>query len=1114
MRRAFVFFLSHYNMKFFRLFITFFYLFLILTSCKDLRDTSALSKTIFSSVSSQDSKISFTNTITENDSLNYFKFPYIYMGGGVAIGDINNDGLSDIFLSGNMVDNKLYLNKGNMEFEDISKTAKVTGDKRWYTGITMVDINNDGWLDIYLSVSGKFGTTKNQLLVNNGDLTFTERAADFGIDDDSNSIQATFFDYDLDGDLDLFVANYPLVPLSQGNQFYQSKMEENLLNGSGHLYRNDRNEHFTDVTYEAGLQNFGLTLGLIASDFNNDGWTDLYLSNDFNVPDYFYINNQDGTFKEVVKTATGHTSMFGMGIDASDFNNDGLIDLIQADMTPEDYVRARVNMASMNPKSFNEGVKLGFHYQYMQNSLQINNGVNTDSIPIMSEISRLSKMASTDWSWSTLFADLDNDGWKDVYITNGMKRDVNDNDINDRSRATSFKQAFNISITDYVSQPIANYAYQNQGDHTFIKVGKKWNLDLEGFSNGMSYGDLDNDGDLDLVVNNIDKTATLYENKTEGANFIRVDLSGPKENPNGLGTKVTLKNSKGIQVQEMTLTRGFQSSVEPILHFGLGIAEEVESLQVIWPDGKKQLLEQPSINKKIAVDYAQAKKSLTIKEKTKYTFTDITDSSGINFHHQEDLFDDYLSEPLLPYQYAKIGPGLAKGDVNNDGLEDFYIGNATRKSGKLYIQDTDSKFTELKGPWEQDEIQEDTGAIFADFDNDGDQDLYVVSHGNQFLDHGDRLYINTPSGFIKSQSALPKETTAGKAIAISDFDKDGLVDIFIGGRNQPDNYPFPASSMLLKNLGGVDDELAFSNVTSSVCKELDTIGMVTDAEWIDLDDDGWPELILSGEWMPITIFKNNDGKLINKTKDYGLSKFIGWWYSVKALDVDNDGDLDIVAGNLGLNHKYQATDESPFEVYANDFDENGKNDIVLSYSKEKKSVPLRGRECSSQQVPAIAKRFESYRSFAGADLEEIYGEYMLQNALHYKANTFGHFWFENIDGVFKKQHLLPIQSQFSSINAIEEFDYNADEYPDLFVTGNLYAAEVETPRSDSGLGMVLIGSPNGFEAITSNITGLFARGDIKDIEPLQLANGMLGFLIGVNDGKPRLLQYNNDVSIK
>ena len=456
----------------------------MICSCNLSNNKNASNQTFFKEISGIESGIAFTNTITENDSLTYFKFPYIYMGGGVAIGDINNDGLSDVFLTGNMVANKLYLNKGNMEFEDITSSANIEGDQRWYTGVTMTDINNDGFLDIYLSVSGKYEDTRNQLFINNGDQTFTERAAEFGIDDASNSIQSTFFDYDNDGDIDLFVANYPLVGLSQGNRYYHEKMKENLHQESAHLYRNDGDGLFKDVTAEAGVQNFGLTLGLVATDFNNDGLTDLYLSNDFNVPDYCYLNNGDGSFREVSNEVTGHTSMFGMGIDASDFNNDGLVDLIQADMSPEDYVRSRVNMASMSPQNFNEGVSLGFHYQYMQNSLQVNSGIDSDNKPIMSEISRLAGVASTDWSWSTLFADLDNDGRKDIYITNGMKRDVNDNDVNNRSEPTSFKQAFNLDITDYTSQPIANYVYQNQGDFAFVKRGEDWNLDFEGFSNG------------------------------------------------------------------------------------------------------------------------------------------------------------------------------------------------------------------------------------------------------------------------------------------------------------------------------------------------------------------------------------------------------------------------------------------------------------------------------------------------------------------------------------------------------------------------------------------------------------------------------------------------------
>lgn len=1088
----------------------FYLIIIIIGSCGQSNNSKDSNNTFFKEISGTQSGLLFANIITENDSLTYFKFPYIYMGGGVAIGDVNNDGLSDVFFTGNMMDNKLYINKGNMQFEDISISAGIQGDQRWYTGVTMTDINNDGFLDLYVSVSGKYYDTRNQLFINNGDLTFTEKAADYGIDDASNSIQSTFFDYDNDGDVDLFVANYPLVQLSQGNMFYAQKMDENDPKESGHLYRNDGKGNFTDVTKDAGVQNFGLTLGLVSVDFNNDGWIDLYLSNDFNVPDYFYLNNGDGTFREVSKEATGHTSMFGMGIDASDFNNDGLVDLIQADMSPEDYVRSRVNMASMSPQNFNQGVSLGFHYQYMQNSLQVNNGIDQDNLPIMSEISRLAGVASTDWSWSTLFADLDNDGLKDIYITNGMKRDVNDNDINNKTKPASFKQAFSIDITDYKSQPIANYVYQNQGDFTFKKKGEDWNLDFKGFSNGMSYGDLDNDGDLDLVINNIDQPASFFENKTVGRNYLRISLKGPVQNPIGLGAKVTIETEISTQVQELSLTRGFQSSVEPVLHFGLGVQSDIKRVHVVWTDGKEQFLTKPTVNQLVIIDYANASNPELQKNTRKYRFNDVSKLSGLEYNHEEDLFDDYALEPLLPYKYSMVGPALASGDINNDGLDDFFVGNAAGKSGVLFTQNKEAKFVEIEGPWQKDFEQEDVAAVISDFDNDGDNDLYVVSGGNKFQDHSDRLYLNTESGFIKAQSSLPMKSIAGKSIAVGDFDKDGLNDIFIGGRNTPGKYPFPANSILLKNMGGENESLRFENVTDDMAEGLNSIGMVTDAIWADIDGDTWDDLILTGEWMPVTIFKNDQGQLINRTEDYGLEDTQGWWYALKSLDVDNDGDLDLVAGNLGLNYKYKSSDDSPFEVYSADFDENGKNDIVLSYKKGDKEVPLRGRECSSQQVPAIAKRYSTYREYAKADLSDIYGSGMLSKALHYEAKTFAHCWFENENGKFTKNHPLPIRAQFSSVNAIETIDYNGDEFRDLLLAGNLYQAEVETPRSDSGLGLVLVGSSQGFEVVAPEHNGLLIRGDIKAVSPIQLSGNRVGYLLGANNDQLRLVELNKN----
>jgi len=1081
-------------------------LLLLIISCSKSEDSNVRVTTKFSDVLESKSGITFKNTIKENDSLNYFKFPYMYMGAGVAIGDINNDGLSDVFFTGNIVSNALYLNKGNLNFQDITKSAGVAGDNRWYTGVTMTDINNDGFLDIYLCVSGMGDNTENQLLVNNGDNTFTESASDYGINDKSNSIQSTFFDYDKDGDIDLFVANYPSVPISQGNMYYYEKMKENNPEESGHLYRNDGNGKFTDVTKLAGLQKFGLTLGLISSDFNNDGWQDIYLSNDFNVPDYFYINNQDGTFTEVVKEVTGHISMFGMGIDASDFNNDGLTDLIQAEMSPEDYIRARVNMASMNPKNFNQGVDLGFHYQYMQNSLQLNRGISKNGIPQMSEISRYANMSSTDWSWSTLFADLDNDGWKDIYITNGMKRDVNDNDVNNKIQPTSFKQVFNIEITDYPSEPIANYVYRNKGGFDFEKIAKKWNLDFKGFSNGMAYGDLDNDGDLDLVISNLDQKASLFKNETKGHNYLRISLKGTGHNPLGLGAKVIVKSTQGEQIQEQLLTRGFQSSVEPIIHFGLGNQTEVDSVKIVWLDGAEQVLINPKINQVLEVHHSNS----VLREKenlySKPPFDDITKKSKIEFKHTEDLFDDYNLEPLLPYKYSMLGGTVSVGDANGDGLEDFYVGNAGGSQSKMYLQEQDSTFKEWDGPWLDDMLQEDTGSVFYDFDNDGDQDLYVCSGGNKYQNLADRLYINSNNTYLKSENSLPVESNSTKAIALCDFNKDGLMDVFVGGRNIPGKYPFASTSLLLKNLGGKDENIKFEVVKNPFGENSDKLGMVTDAIWADLDGDSWEELIIVGEWMPITIYKNDKGKLKNETNSFGFENTKGWWYALSVNDIDNDGDLDIIAGNLGLNHKYKASKESPFEVYSRDFDENGSNDIVFTYNKKGKQVPLRGRECSSQQVPAIAVRYKTYRDFAKADLNEIYGKSILNKALHYEVDMFGHQWFENKNGNTFIPHSLPQEVQLSTINSITSINYNDDEFTDFLVFGNLFQSEAETPRSDSGLGIVLLGSKNGLKAVSSSQSGLFLRTDTRECEEIILSNKSKAYLLTSNNEDLKLLK--------
>lgn len=1081
------------------------FLFLII-SCGEQKNK----KTVFKNLNPEQTGIHFSNNIIENDTMNYTTFPYMYMGGGISIGDINNDGLEDVFFTGNMTSNKLYLNKGNLQFEDISESSGTKGDKSWYTGTTMVDINNDGWLDIYVCVSGKTTPAKNQLFINNKDNTFTEMAALYGLDDSMTSIQSTFFDYDNDGDLDVFVANYPIVPVTMGNKYYKAKMLENKPEQSGHLYRNDGNKSFTDVTRKAGVQNFGLTLGLIASDINNDGWQDLYLSNDFNVPDYFYLNNGDGTFREISQQAMQHTSMFGMGIDIADFNNDTHLDLIQVDMTPSDYKRSKTNMASMSPSSFYEAVDMGLHYQYMQNSLQVNNG-SQNGVPNFSEISRLAGIATTDWSWGSLFADFDNDGLKDILITNGMKRDVNNNDVNERTKETTFMSQ-EINYKQYPSTPIDNYIFKNNGDFNFSKMNTVWNLKYKGFSNGVAYSDLDNDGDLDILMNNLDDTASLFENKTElneENNYIRIKLRGEKSNSFAHGAKVLIHKDQSIITQEISPTRGFQSSVSSTLHFGLGKTKAIDSIEIKWPNGNGQILHNISSNQLLVIDNKSETSNITVPAGT--LFTDITKSIQHEYIHTEDSFPDFEFEPLLPHRNSRMGPGLTVGDVNNDGLEDFFIGNAKDKAGSLFIQDTQGNFIEQNGPWQKDSAFEDTGALLFDADNDGDLDLYVVNGGNDSKQpisyYQDRMYLNTKNGFIKTNDVLPSIISSGLCVQANDFDKDGDMDLFVGGRIIPGNYPYPAKSYILRN-DSTRDTLKFIDISEEIFPQLNQLGLVTSAIWNDFDNDGLTDLIVTGEWMPIKFIKNDGKKFIDATIDIGLENAIGWWNNIESMDLDDDGDLDFLVGNLGLNYKYKTSHKKQFQIYANDFDENGTNDIVLSYEKDNKLVPLRGRECSSQQVPAIKRRFKTYEVFADASLKDIYGQKMLDNSLHYSATNFANSWIENKgNGNFKLQ-ALPTRLQFSSINSFVNIHTNKQSK--IISAGNLLNSEVETPRNDSNIGAVFsFDKHKNIHIEEASKTGLFLKGEVKQLKTISIGkNRSKAILVAKNNDKLQLLKLN------
>ncbi|WP_238987305.1 VCBS repeat-containing protein [Confluentibacter flavum] len=1067
-------------------------------SKKEESNTSVTDEKIFSKLDVSKTGITFNNTLTESDTLNYFTYGYLYMGGGVAVGDINNDGLVDIYFTGNQVENKLYLNKGNLQFEDVTDKANVGGDSRWYTGVTMADVNNDGLLDIYCSVSGQSGSRQNQLFINNGDLTFTEMAAQYGLDDRGSSVQATFFDYDNDGDLDVYVANYPATPFSAPVEVYKYAMNNIKDIDSDHLYRND-NGKFIDVTSEAGVKNFGLTLSATVSDINNDGWADIYVSNDFSSPDYFYINNQDGTFKEVNKQASPHTAFYGMGADIADINNDGHLDIFQVDMDANNNRRKKANMASMNPQLFWDVVDAGFHYQYMNNVMQINTGLYTDDgVPYFTNVSGITGTTSTDWSWGPLFADFDNDGKKDLYVTNGTRKEINHNDYfksldHERKDLSVLEKSLGIP-----SEKIDNFMFKNNGDLNFEKVNEKWGIEIEGFSNGVAYADLDNDGDLEVVISNIDDIATLFENKSsETNNYISINFEGKDGNKFGLGNQVYVTNNDETQMQELTLTRGFQSSVAPELHFGLGQSQTIEKLKVVWGDGKIQELNNVNANQKLKLKYKDAITENAVEKQLNdnVLFQTVLETSQIfpTFKHEENIFDDFETQVLLPHKMSMFGPALAVGDLNNDGLDDYFIGGASGFEGQLFYQTSKGTFEkQTQSFFAEDKVSEDLGALIIDIDNDGDNDLYIVSGGYEFLSDKrakslqDRLYLNDGKGnFSKANNALPEMITSGSRVYSADFNKDGKPDILTLGRQVPGNYPSPADSFVLTNKSE-GNSVKFDIISPNVFKDL---GMATSAIITDIDNDTWLDIIIVGEWMPIRVFKNVKTGFKEVSKDMGLDEdSAGWWWSINQGDFDNDGDMDYIIGNNGLNYKYKAEGNETFDIYANDFDKNNKTDIVLSYYNEGIQYPVRGRGCSSQQIPSIKEKFKDYETFAEASLVDVYSKKDLENSLHYQVKSFASIYLENKEGKFIV-HKLPNLAQISSINQILVNDYDNDGHLDALIAGNLHASEVETPRNDAGYGLFLKGNgKGGFQAVPVSKSGFFVPGDVKDMATIKVGS--------------------------
>ena len=1074
---------------------------------------------MFTLLSSKDTGVTFKNTIKETEDFNVLKYGYLYNGGGVSVGDLNNDGLSDIYFTGNLVGSHLYINKGNFEFEEIAKKAGVFADGVWNTGTTMADVNGDGYLDIYVcrSAAQDPNKRKNLLFINNGDLTFTEKAEEYGIADSGYSTQGSFFDYDKDGDLDLYVLNHSTqeyAGFSQITKKYKKRKNEAF---SDKLYKNE-NGKFIDVSTESGLISnvLGFGLGIAVSDINNDGWLDMYVSNDFNEQDYLYINNKNGTFTESLENYIGHVSLYSMGSDIADINNDGFTDIMTLDMLPEDNYRLKLVSGPDNYNKYSFLVKSGFYNQTMRNMLQLNNQGQH-----FSEIGQFSGVSNTDWSWTSLFTDLDNDGYKDLFITNGYKRDYTNMDfinfmVQDQIDAdkTGKKPVIADILKKMPSTVIENYTYHNTGNLSFNKVNSDWGLDQKSLSNGATYADLDNDGDLDLIVNNVDSEAFVYRNNAEiiksNNRYLKVKLKGNDLNAFGIGAKVEININDQILVQEVMPTRGYQSSVDYNLNFGLGNNDTIQKLKIIWPDSKIQILNTISANQTLTLFQKDAK---IVEEKnisSKQTFTDISLDSIIQYAHKENKFIDFNREQLLPHKLSTQGPKITKGDVNGDGLEDVFIGGAKGQSGQLFIQTKSGKFSSIKNKFIDDVQSEDIGALFFDADNDNDLDLYVVSGGNDFkeedLELQDRLYLNNGKGqFNKTKNSLPKMLTSGSCIASGDFDADGDLDLFVGGRLVPGKYPSTPKSYILENNGKGN----FTDATFKVNEALENLGMVTDAIWTDFNGDSKDDLIVVGEWMEIRMFNNTGGKLVEITNTCGTKNTEGWWNKITAGDFDNDGDTDYVIGNFGLNSQLKASVKEPVTLYAKDFDNNGSIDPIMCSYNAGESYPVYSKDDMSSQLNMLKSKYLSYADYANQKITDVFTEDQLKGAEVLKAVNFSSSYLENLGNNTFKLSVLPEHVQFSPIYGILAKDYNNDGNLDLIMGGNFFGSRVKFGRYDANKGSLLLGDGKGhFNFVSNEKSGLNIDGEIRDIISIDQSDNNSIILFSKNNESIHVLKTN------
>ena len=1098
--------------------------FMSLTACKNKpkqEQPTSNEPTLFTLLTPKETGVGFQNILNEGLNTNILMYEYFYNGGGVAAGDFNGDGNIDLYFTSNMSENKFYLNYGKWKFEDITEVSGAGGRTGpWKTGVNTVDINADGKLDIYLCYSGAMPAEKraNQLFINQGNdakgvPTFIEKAEEYGLASQGFSNQSYFLDYDKDGDLDMLLLNHnpknlPILNEASTAEFLKTDDPERGLR----LFK-QTNGHFDDITTKSGINGSALSygLGLGMADFNNDGWLDFYLSNDYAVPDYLYMNNGNGTsssprFTNTVQQSLGHTSQFSMGNDVSDINNDGHDDIFTLDMIPEGNHRQKLLLAPDNFAKFDLNVKSGFYYQYMRNMLHVNNG-NGD----FSEVGQMQGISNTDWSWAALFADFDNDGWKDLFVSNGYYHDYTNMDfikyMDDyvQQKGRLVREDVLDIITKMPASNVVNYVFKNQNGGSFSNETIPWGMNRPSNSNGSAYADLDNDGDLDMIVNNINQPAFMYRNESEKLkknNYLQIKLKGKNGNTQGIGSKVSIYAKGKIQTQNQTITRGYLSAISPVLHFGLGKEPKIDSLKIIWSSGKQQTLRNLTVNQILMLDENNANENPSKSLTEKSIFTEIP--SPIPYQNPDISINDFDRQLLLISEPSYTGPCMAKGDLNKDGLEDIFVGGASGQSAFLYIQQKDGRFALQKNPaFETDKAVHDASAIIFDANNDGFQDIYVASGGYHIFTENDallqdRLYLNDGKGnFTKSVNSLPSMLTSKSCVAVNDVNGDGFLDIFVGSRIIPGKYPVTPISYFLLN----DGKGHFTNQTQKLASELEKIGMVTDAVWIDLNQDNKKELVIVGEWMPVSVFTYQQDKMVNKTDTYFDKNYNGFWNKIAVGDFNKDHKPDLMIGNWGDNSQIKANENAPTETYYKDFDKNGSIESILCCNIQGKIYPYVTRDELLNQIGGYRSQYPTYESYADATLETIFTPEELKDAGHLRANHLQTTLFLSNNTNKFKISPLPAETQYAPVHTITVLDFDKDGNDDVLLCGNNLHTKIRLGRMDANYGFLMKGNGKGnFQYLNQSLSGFKLKGDVRSVVQI---NNLLFF--GINEKK--MLSY-------